>query len=80
MVKYERRGHSDVEDTDGGPLLIVYINEDDKRTAKVIEAEVEVLRAFAAAYTRGEPDDKGLLPARNCRPCEVICEYAYFSF
>jgi hypothetical protein len=55
MVQHERRGHVHVKVVDGGPLLIVYINEDDKRTAKVIEAEVEVLRAFAAAYTRSEP-------------------------
>lgn len=55
MVNYEKRGHVDVENIDRGSRLIVYINEDDKRTAKVFEAEVEVLTAFAAAYTRGEP-------------------------
>lgn len=49
------RGHFDAEDIDGRPIRIVYINEDEKRTEKIIKAEVEVLREFAAAYTRGEP-------------------------
>lgn len=55
MNKFQGRGFTDTENIDGETIRIVYINEDVKRTEKIIKAEVEVLREFAAAYTQGEP-------------------------
>lgn len=49
-----KRGYIDVQGSDGRWIRIIYVYEDDKCTADRLKAEVVVLKAFAAAYTRGD--------------------------
>ncbi|KAG6240709.1 hypothetical protein E4U25_007576 [Claviceps purpurea] len=42
------------------------------KVRRIFAAELTVLRNFAAAYNRGEPDLNDVAPYRDTQPCEII--------
>jgi hypothetical protein len=54
MAWYQKAGFVDTTATDGRNLRVIYLHDDDYRDEATLNAEIEVLRSFAAACTRGD--------------------------
>lgn len=63
MNRYQQGGYIDVHDVDGRLVRIIFIHDDLLRTRETLLAEVQVLKGFAAAYSRGEPVSLDFFPS-----------------
>lgn len=54
MGRCSKRGYIDTKASNGRKLRIIYLHDDEKRSADRLKLEIDVLKEFAAAYTRGD--------------------------
>lgn len=54
MPAYHKAGVLNTTAVDGRNLRVIYLHDDDSRDEAMINEEVDVLRSFAAACTKGE--------------------------